>query len=257
MFWNELAALEAFHTDGKIVARNKTARRAGLLYLLVILIAPYRLICVPTLLFVDGNMAATIANIATHEMLFRFGLAADLACGALQAFMVLALFRLLGQVDRRHGITMLLLGGALVPALYFFNVLNDAAVLLLVHGSNALLAFEPAQRMALATLFLHLHGQAVNVAETLWGLWLFPLARLVLRSGFLPRLFGYGLILNGLAYVIQSLAWALLPGWQDTLSSLLGPLQFVEVLFMLWLLVLGARPGFRRKHVESTAPTIV
>lgn len=68
----------------------------------------------------------------------------------------------------------------------------------------------------------------------------------MLRSGFLPRLFGYGMILNGLAYMIQSLAWALLPGWQGTLSTVLGPLQFVEVLFMLWLLVLGARPGFRR-----------
>lgn len=235
--------------------RNRAARLAGLLYLLVVLIAPYRLIYVPSTLFVDGNAAATVANIASHEMLFRFGLAADLACGALQAALALALFHLLGDVNRRHGIAMLLLGGALVPALYFFNVLNDAAVLLLAHGSNALAAFEPAQRTALAVLFLHMHGQTVSAAETLWGLWLFPLALLVLRSGFLPRLFGYGLILNGLAYVIQSLAWALLPGWQDTLSSLLGPLQFVEVLFMLWLLVLGARPGFRRAQTASAKPT--
>ncbi|MDE2086987.1 MAG: DUF4386 domain-containing protein [Xanthomonadaceae bacterium] len=232
--------------------RNRTARLAGLLYLLVVLIAPYRLVYLPATLFAGGHAAATIANIATHETLFRLGLAADLACGALQAFMVLALFHLLGKVSRPHGIALLLLGGALVPALYFFNVLNDAAVLLLVHGGEALAAFEPAQRTALAALFLHMHGQTVSAAETLWGLWLFPLALLVLRSGFLPRLFGYGLILNGLAYVIQSLAWALLPGWQDTLSSLLGPLQFVEVLFMLWLLVLGARPDFRR---TPTAPT--
>ena len=97
-----------------------------------------------------------------------------------------------------------------------------------------------------------LHGQAVDIAELAWGLWLFPLALLVLRSGFLTRLFGYGLILNGLAYVMQSLAWALLPAWQDTLSSLLGPLQFVEVLFMLWLLVRGARPGFRRTVPATT-----
>ena len=235
--------------------RNRAARLAGLLYLLVVLIAPYRLIYVPGSLFVDGNAAATVANIAAHEMLFRFGLAADLACGALQAAMVLALFHLLGGVNRLHGTTMLLLGGALVPALYFFNVLNDAAVLLLVHGGNALAAFDASQRTALAMLFLHMHGQTVSAAETLWGLWLFPLAALVLRSGFLPRLFGYGLILNGLAYVLQSLAWALLPGWQDTLSSVLGPLQFVEVLFMLWLLVLGARPGFRRTQTTFVTPT--
>ena len=235
--------------------RDRNARWAGLLYLLVVLIAPYRLIYLPSTLFVDGNAAATVANITAHETLFRFGLAADLVCGSLQAFMALALFRLLGEVNRSRGIAMLLLGGALVPALYFFNVLNDAAVLLLAHGGDALAAFEPAQRTALAMLFLRLHGQTIGAAETLWGLWLFPLALLVLRSGFLPRLFGYGLILNGLAYVLQSLAWALAPAWQDRLSSLLGPLQFVEVLFMLWLLVLGARPGLRRTPTAPIAPS--
>ncbi len=235
--------------------RDRTARLAGLLYLLVVLIAPYRLIYVPSALFVSRDAAATVANIAAHETLFRIGLAADLVCGSLMAFVALAPFRLLGDVDRRHAVAMLLLGGALVPALYFFNVVNDAAVLLLVHGGDALAAFEPAQRTALAMLFLQLHGQTVGAAELLWGLWLFPLALLVLRSGFLPRLFGYGLILNGLAYVIQSLAWALLPDWEDTLSSVLGPLQFVEVLFMLWLLVLGARRGFRQTQAPLATPT--
>jgi hypothetical protein len=243
----------ALPSNTEAATRGRHARMAGLLYLLIVLIAPYRLIYLPDTLFVDGDTAATLGNIAAHETLFRFGLAADLVCGTLQALVVLTLFRLLGDVNRWRGIAMLLLGGALVPALYFFNVLNDAAVLLLAHGPDALAAFEPAQRNALAALFLRMHGQTVGVAETLWGLWLFPLALLVLRSGFLPRLFGYGLILNGLAYVIQSLAWALLPAWQDRLSSVLGPLQFVEVLFMLWLLVLGARPGFRRTARAATA----
>ncbi|MBA2078557.1 DUF4386 domain-containing protein [Rhodanobacter sp. PCA2] len=235
--------------------RDRTARLSGLLYLLVVLLAPYRLIYVPSALFVSRDAGATVGNIAAHETLFRMGLATDLACGTLMAFVALALYRLLVDVDRRHAVAMLLLGGALVPALYFFNVVNDAAVLLLVHGGDALAAFEPAQRTALAMLFLRLHGQTVGAAELLWGLWLFPLALLVLRSGFLPRLFGYGLILNGLAYVVQSLAWAVLPDWQDTLSGVLAPLQFVEVLFMLWLLVLGARRGFRRNQAVSVVPT--
>lgn len=245
------AAAETPGPGGKSIDRDRAARLAGLLYLLVVLIAPYRLIYVPAALFVSGDAAATLANIATHETVFRLGLAADLACGTLMAFVALALFRLLGDVDRQHGLAMLLLGGMLVPAMYFFNVLNDAAVLLLVHGSDAFAAFEPSQRSALAMLFLRMHGQTIGAAETLWGLWLFPLARLVLRSGFLPRLLGYGLILNGLAYLVQSAAWAVQPGWQDTLSGLLAPLQFMEVLFMLWLLVLGARVGFRRPSSGS------
>lgn len=72
------------------------------------------------------------------------------------------------------------------------------------------------------------------------------MANLVLRSGFLPRLFGNLLILNGVAYVAQSLAWAVMPQFQDTLSSIAWPIQFGEVAFMLWLLIMGARSGFRR-----------
>lgn len=234
--------------------RDRAARLAGLLYLLVVLTAPYRLIYVPGTLFVDGNVAATVANIAAHETVFRLGMLSDLIVGCLQVFLALAFYRLFRDVDRRHAALVVIFGGVLQCALFFFNVFNDAAALMLVHGSGYLSAFDAAQRNALAMLFLHLHGQNVGAAELLWGLWLLPLAMLVLRSGFLPRLFGYGLILNGLAYLVQSIAWAVLPEWQDTLSNLLGPLQFVEVLFMLWLLVMGARRGFRRNPATSDLP---
>ena len=232
---------------------SRTAHAAGLIYLLIVLIAPYRLIYVPNALFVAGNAAATSASIAAHEMLFRFGMAADLICGVAMIFLVLTLYRLFEQGDRHLGRLMVVLGGAMVPAMYFFNVLNDAAALLLVRGGDYLAAFDQPQRDALAMLFLRLHGMAIGAAELLWGMWLFPLAMLVLRSGFLPRLLGYGLILNGIAYVVQCFAWALLPSYADTVSSIASPFQFVEILFMLWLLVMGARSGFRIGRSSGSA----
>jgi hypothetical protein len=39
-------------------------RVAGLWYLLLVLIGPLRLICIPNKLFVSGNAAATVDNIA-------------------------------------------------------------------------------------------------------------------------------------------------------------------------------------------------
>jgi len=227
------------------IAPNRTAHVAGLIYLLIVLVAPYRLVYLPNTLFVTGDTAATIAGIASHETLFRLGIAADLICGVAMAFLVLTLYRLLEQVDRHLGRLMLILGGALVPAMYFCNVLNDAAVLLLVRGGDFMATFDQPQRDALAMFFLRLHGTTISAAELLWGMWLFPLAILVLRSGFLPRLLGYGLILNGMAYVVQCFAWALLPAYADSVSNIAAPFQFVEIVFMLWLLVMGARSGFR------------
>jgi hypothetical protein len=121
-------------------------------------------------------------------------------------------------------------------------VLNDAAALILVRGADFLSVFEKPQRDALAMLFLRLHSQEIVVAEILWGLWLFPLAALVYRSGFLPRFLSVLLILNGFAYLAESLTGLLLPQYADTVSTFAFPALLGEVALMLWLVIKGANP---------------
>lgn len=232
---------------------DRHARIAGLLYLLVILAAPVRLVYVPARLFVSGDTGATIANIAAHETLFRFGIFCDLASGVLMLFLTLAFYRLFEDVDRKLATLMVILGGVLPAALYFFNVLNDVAVLLIARGPDFLTVFDKPQRDALALLFLKLHGQEIGAAMVFWGLWLLPLAWLVLRSGFLPKVFGWGLILNGLAYLAQSVTWSVLPRFDDVVTRVAAPLQFVEIIFMLWLLAFGARRTFRSRPTRFPA----
>ena len=65
-------------------------------------------------------------------------------------------------------------------------------------------AFDQPQREALGMLLLRLHDHQITAAEILWGGWLFPLAILVYRSRFLPRLLGVWLVVNGLAYIAVS-----------------------------------------------------
>ena len=69
---------------------------------------------------------------------------------------------------------MVILGGVLPSAIYFFNALNDAAALTAARGcADFLSVFENPQQDALAMLFLRLHQQEVAAAEIFWGLWLF------------------------------------------------------------------------------------
>jgi hypothetical protein len=222
-------------------SNRNPGRVAGFLYLLIVVIAPFRLIYIPSTLFVSGNATATANNIAAHE-LFRLGIAGDLVCGSILVFLLLALYRLLRGVDQNLAVLMVILGGLLPAAIDFLNVLNDAAALVLVRGADFLSVFAKPQRDALAMLFLQLHRQVIVGAEILWGLWLFPLALLVYRSRFLPRFLGVWLIINGFAYLAESFTGLLLPQYEQRVSNLAFPALLGEVAIMLWLLIKGARP---------------
>ncbi|MBW8875874.1 MAG: DUF4386 domain-containing protein [Acidobacteria bacterium] len=217
-------------------------RVAGFLYLLLVVCAPLRLIYIPSALFVRGNATATADNIAAHQLLFTLGIVGDLFCGTILIFLALALYRLFKGVDQNLAVLMVILGGVLPAAIDFFNVTNDAAALLLVRGADFLSVFDKPQRDALAMLFIRLHRQEIVAAEILWGLWLFPLAILVIRSGFLPRFLGYWLIVNGFAYLAMSFTGFFLSQYEDRVSNLAFPALLGEMAFMLWLVIKGARP---------------
>jgi len=216
-------------------------RVAGLLYLLL-LAAPLRLMYIPNKLFVTGNAAATANNIRAHETLFRLGIVGDLFCGVALIFLVLALYRLFKGVDQHLAVLMVIVGGVLPSAIDFFNVLNDAAALMLVRGADFLSVFSMPQRDALAMLFLRLHHQEVVAAEILWGLWLLPLGILAYRSRFMPRFLGIWLVINGFAYIASSFAGLLFPQYEEMVSNFLFPALLGELAFMLWLVIKGARP---------------
>ncbi|MDE1155282.1 MAG: DUF4386 domain-containing protein [Acidobacteriaceae bacterium] len=224
-----------------MTALDRKARTAGLLYILMSLVAPLRLIYIPSTLFVSGNPGATAANMIVHETLFRWGMVGDLFVGTTLVFVVLALYRLLSSSGRSLATAMVVLGAVLPATIYFLNTANDAAALVLVRGAPFLDAFDTTQRHALAALFLRLHSEVVTAAEMLWGLWLVPLAILTWRCGFVPRILSVWLMLNGLAYIIQSVAGFAMASAPDLLETICFPLQLGEVAFMLWLLVFGAK----------------
>lgn len=216
-------------------------RLAGLLYVLASIPGFFALAYVPSKLIVHGNATATANNIAASETLFRFGIATDLICQALFVFVALALYDLLKGVNRRYAVLMVIFILLSIP-IAFLNEVNAIAALILVRGADFLLPFDKPQRDALAMLFLKLRGSGFDAAGVFWGLWLLPLGLLVYRSRFIPRILGVLLLLACFAYLANSFTSVLLPRYETIVSQWVGPLQLAEVLFMLWLLVMGATP---------------
>jgi Domain of unknown function (DUF4386) len=222
---------------------KNSARFAGFLYIVASIPGFFALIYVPGKLIVHDDATATAANVAAHQTLFRLGMAADLAGQAVFIFVALALYHLLKGVNARHALSMLILIMVSIP-IAFINELNSIATLILAssNGNDFLSAFTQPQRNALSRLFLMLRGGGFEIAGIFWGLWLFPLGLLVYRSGFLPRFLGVLLMIGTFAYLANSFTALVLPQYQDAVSRWMDPLQAVEVIFMLWLLIMGAKP---------------
>jgi hypothetical protein len=216
-------------------------RVAGFLYLLLAVTGPFRLIYIPSVLFVRGNATATANNIAAHESLFRLGIVSGLVEAVIFTFVGLVLYRLLKGVDQNLAALMVIFV-LISVAITFVNELNSLAALMLVRGADFLSVFEKPQRDALAMLFVSLRDRGIVVAQIFWGLWLFPLAILVYRARFLPRFLGIWLIINGVAYVAESLTALLLPQYEDVVSKIAFPALLGEIALILWLLIKGAKP---------------
>ncbi len=216
-------------------------RFAGLLYVLTSIAGFFAMGYVPGKLIVHGNVTATAQNIAGSEMLFRLGIAGAIVGQTGFIFVALALYDLLKGVSRRQASLMVILIVVSIPVA-FMNELNSIAALFLIRGADFLSVIEKPQRDALAMLFLKLHVQGFVLAEMFWGLWLFPLGLLVYRSRFLPRFLGVWLGVAGVAWIIESLTGILWPLYQDKMDSYLQPAIIGEIVFMLWLLIKGAKP---------------
>lgn len=220
---------------------RQQARFAGLLYLLLALSAPLGLLYVPGKLVVPGNATATADNLRASEWLLRAGIASELIHQTIAVFLVLALYRLFKPVNEALARQVLILGALLSVPIMFVNVLNDVAALILVSGADFLSVFEKPQLDALAYLFLRLHGQGITVASIFWGLWLFPFGMLVIRSGFIPRVFGVLLMIAGVAYLSNSFTALVLPRYAELVEKVAMPLYMAEVPIIFWLLIWGAK----------------
>jgi hypothetical protein len=216
-------------------------RFAGLIYVLVSIPGFFALIYVPGKLIVHGNATATSANIAAHETLFRLGITSNIICQILFMGVALLLHDLLKGVNRRQAAVMLALIVLPVP-IALLNELNAVAALTLVRGADFLAIFDKPQRDALAMFFLNLHSRGFDIAGIFWGLWLFPLGLLVYRSGFIPRILGVLLIANSFTYPINSFTSLVMPQYEAIVSRWIMPLTFGELIFMFWLLIMGAKP---------------
>jgi hypothetical protein len=223
-------------------SNKRTARIAGVLYLIVVLAGIFGLAYVPSQIDVSGDAAAAVRNIVANESLYRLGIVAGLICYTAFLMLPLALYRLLSPFDKQAATLMVAFAVASVP-LSFAATLNKFDVLALLSGADYLQAFSAQELQTRVMLSLQSYRDGLLVAQIFWGLWLLPFGYLVYKSGILPRALGILLMLGCFGYLIEFIGKMFFPGYAESgIADLVGlPASIGEIGICLWLLVMGAR----------------
>lgn len=235
-------------------ADRKHARTAGLVYLAVVVGGILGLMVIPSSYLVRGDAAATVANIAARETVFRTGVVVDVLSNLAFLLLPFALHRLLARFGRTAG-TLMVVFAAAAAVLGLVAAARKLDALSWMGTAPHLRAFTAEQLQGQAMLSLRSHSSLTRVAELFWGLWLLPFGLLVRRSGFLPRVLGVLLMAGGFGYVFNFFAKTLAPSYATSSLPLLVPLpaHVGEVGIAVWLALVGTTLE-RRPRPPADAP---
>ena len=216
----------------------KIARIAGVWYLLFVITAGFCQMYL-TKTFVADNAVATAQNILATEsqyLLSIFGsIFGHIICFL---FVVLALYRLLKDTDKIQAKLMFSLVLVSV-AVMFVNIIFQAGALFVLNRAEYFSEFTTKQISEISTLFLQLRFIGEYVVGIFWGLWLFPLAYLVYKSNFIPKIITCFLILAGICHIVDCTLFLTNQNIHVILTDyfMIGALG--EAVLFLWLLIKG------------------
>ncbi|MEJ3744577.1 DUF4386 domain-containing protein [Actinomycetes bacterium KLBMP 9797] len=185
-------------------------RLAGALYLLIIVGGIFSQI-VRTGLRVPGDATATAANIADAHWLYRTAFVVSLTFIVGEALLTLILYHLLRPVSATQSL--------LAAALRLLALPIYASALLCMIG--ALAAAREPRHAPLALFFLDLHDYGYAIGLTFFAAHCVVLGGLLVRASQVATALGVLLGVAGVGYLVNSLLYFLVPGYDGAVTPLL------------------------------------
>jgi hypothetical protein len=221
-------------------ALKKNARVAGFFYLLYFLLFFLADNGVHSTSVGTDTAAQVASKIVKSEWLFRIGFVSFLFAALFFLLAAWALYRLLKTIQPDLALLFLLLNLVGV-SIKCVSLLFELAAMMLLSGADSFKAFQADQLLALAILFLDLYKNGFLIANLFFGVWLFPLGYLVYKSGFLPRILGILLLIDGVAILIWFFQAFFFPAYGFISYPFLAVSFIAEASLCLWLLLKGVR----------------
>ncbi len=222
-----------------MISNKNLARIAGLLYLIVIATGLFAEVFVRQALKVSEDALTTANNIQSSEMLFRWGLVADLinfVCGLPCVLIIYFLFKRVNKFLLQLALIFVVIQTAIIAV----NLLNQISPLLLLSNNTYLKTFQPNQLAALSQLSLNIQGAGYAIGLVFFGFYCLLVGYVIFKSKMVPKFLGILYIISGLGYLINSFIMLLSKGFANPLFTYIAiPIFIGELSFCLWLLIKG------------------
>jgi hypothetical protein len=186
-------------------------------------------------LVIPGNVEQTAQNIANHGGVFAALILCYLINFIGDVVIAWALYFLLAPVNR--SLSLLTAWFRLIyTAVALSGVMNLVTVYRLLHEQQYLTLFAAGPLHAQMELLLNSFQYTWSMSLVIFGIHLILLGILIFRSGYIPRILGILLVIDGLGWMISMLRPYLYP---DVHLGFLFVTYLGELIFMLWLLIRG------------------
>ena len=228
---------------------QKTARFAGLLYLIITVFATIAHFYVPSNIIVAGDAAATAQNMMNNETLFRVGgVGSELVILLTEIILSIVLYVLLKPVS--NTLSMLAAVSRLaMTTIHGLNLLNYFFAMEMVSGAGYLAAFTTEQLNALMMVFLDAHSIGFTIGIAFLVLHVFILGYLIFKSGYFPQVLGVLFVAAGFGYLFDSFALLLSNSYTTTPGIVAMVIAISEIAFPLWLLIKGVNIEAWKKKI--------
>jgi hypothetical protein len=221
---------------------KKQMRWTGILYLLVIILAGFSQGYVRGTLVDSSSPTATSTAILDNVHLFRLGITTDLLAFMIDAVLSILFFRMFSGTDRLLSMISAALRLVAHPAIGSINLLNHYLSLQVLVSPDLSSQFDSAQLQAASLVLLDAHRIGYLIAGGFFGVHCYLLGRLIMRSVFIPKVFGWLLVLSAIGYVMETFGNLLVPGNEVLLASIVGISAVVgEVSLTLYLIIQGKK----------------
>ena len=194
-------------------------------------------------LFVQNNAEATYDNIKASEMLFRTGVLSWLIILICDVFAAWGLYIFLKPVNKSLSLIMAWFR-LIYAAILGTALLQFVDVLLLISGDVYQISFGLDLLQSQVLLFLNGFYQKWSIGLVIFGIHVFLLGYMIVRSGYIPKFWGILLIIAAVGYLITNMADLLLPDYENIKKII----EWIFIIPMLgevglgfWLLIKGVK----------------